>query len=345
MPQCKIATMQVSVVIPVYNAQAYVRQAVESALAQPETGEVLLIEDASPDNSLVVCQALAAEHEKVILYRHPGGTNRGAGASRNLGIQHARYDYIAFLDADDFFLPDRFTVARKIFAANPTVDGVYEAVGIHFETEEAEAYWYKRSNRVLVTMSQRVPPEDFFAAQGPIGDLGYVLTDGWVVKRTIFERTGLFDESLPLHQDTVMYVKFAAMGRMVPGRLTEPVAKYRLHENNRNPTRRSAENIYTNHALMWSTLWRWGNQHLGQKRRAIIAQRFIDYVGRPHKGVHRKPKSRLGYLLFLLRLLQAYPKLATELYYWKRYQKYLLPAKAKLQQRHVVLTQDKLSDS
>ena len=77
---------EVSVVIPVYNAAAFVTQAVESALAQPEVREVVLVEDCSPDDSLAVCRQLAEKYPQVNLFQHPGGVNRGAGPSRNLGI-------------------------------------------------------------------------------------------------------------------------------------------------------------------------------------------------------------------------------------------------------------------
>ena len=69
-------TLQISVIIPVYNAAKYITQAVESALSQPETAEVLLIEDGSPDNSLEVCQDLEKKYSKVKLLRHPDGENR-----------------------------------------------------------------------------------------------------------------------------------------------------------------------------------------------------------------------------------------------------------------------------
>ena len=130
--------MLVSVIVHVYNSEAYVRKAVESALAQPETGEAILIEDASFDNSLQVCRELARVNEKVRLLRHSDGKNHGPGASRNLGIRNASFDYIAFLDADDYFLPDWFSVAKQLFEADPRVEGVYEAVGVHFENEAAE---------------------------------------------------------------------------------------------------------------------------------------------------------------------------------------------------------------
>ncbi|PIY03241.1 MAG: glycosyltransferase family 2 protein, partial [Bacteroidetes bacterium CG_4_10_14_3_um_filter_31_20] len=74
---------------------------------QPETSEVILIEDGSPDNGLDVCTSLAKKYSKVRLYRHENGENKGASASRNLGIRKANYPYVAFLDADDFYLPNR----------------------------------------------------------------------------------------------------------------------------------------------------------------------------------------------------------------------------------------------
>lgn len=131
----------VSVIIPVYNAAAFVSQAVESALAQPETAEVLLIEDGSPDNALEVCEELASKFEKVKLLRHPNGENRGAGASRNLGMKNVKFDYIAFLDSDDYYLPGRFSVASKVFRLDPACEGIYEAVAMQIESVEGMDRW------------------------------------------------------------------------------------------------------------------------------------------------------------------------------------------------------------
>ncbi|MFV9691842.1 MAG: glycosyltransferase family 2 protein, partial [Desulfobacteria bacterium] len=117
--------MKISVIIPVYNAEKYVRNAIESALQQPETGEILLVEDNSPDNCLQICRDLEKKHEIVELLRHPDGRNHGAGASRNLGIKNAKFDYISFLDADDYYLPGRFEAARRLFEKYHDIDGVY----------------------------------------------------------------------------------------------------------------------------------------------------------------------------------------------------------------------------
>ena len=120
----------VSVITPVYNAEQFVRAAVESAVHLEEVGEIILIEDGSPDNALSICEELTKKYEKIKLYRHPGGVNKGAGASRNLGIKKAGFEYIALLDADDKYLPNRFKAERRIFQSRKEVEGVVNNAGL-----------------------------------------------------------------------------------------------------------------------------------------------------------------------------------------------------------------------
>ncbi|MGX5685013.1 glycosyltransferase family 2 protein [Chryseobacterium cucumeris] len=116
--------MKISVImIPVFNAELYITKAVESALQFSEVFEVLLIEDRSPDNALEICKELAEKHMRVQFFQHPDKENHGAGASRNLGIENAAGDVIAFLDADDYFLPNRFDVEKELFK-NPQIEGI-----------------------------------------------------------------------------------------------------------------------------------------------------------------------------------------------------------------------------
>ena len=75
--------MKISVITPVYNAEKYITQAVESALQFPEVWEIILVEDQSPDNALEVCKTLAEKYDRVKLFQHPDKGNHGAGASRN----------------------------------------------------------------------------------------------------------------------------------------------------------------------------------------------------------------------------------------------------------------------
>jgi glycosyltransferase involved in cell wall biosynthesis len=83
---------------------------------------VILIEDGSPDNALDICRQLEQEYEKVKLFQHPNGENRGAGASRNLGLTKAKHSYIVFLDADDELIGDRFTIINDYLKATFNAD-------------------------------------------------------------------------------------------------------------------------------------------------------------------------------------------------------------------------------
>ena len=313
--------MHVSVIIPVYNAEKFVHEAVESALAQPETGEVILIEDGSCDNSLKICRELAREFAKVRLLHHSDDKNKGAGASRNVGIVNAKFDYIAFLDADDFFLPGRFSVAKQLFETDPQIDGVYEAVGVHFENEAVERLWRaERPNMItMTTMTKRVPPDSFFEAQSPVGQFGFCPTGGWVVKQSVFDKTGLFDEQLYLHQDTAMYIKFAAVGRMMAGRLDEPVAMRRVHDHNRILTERPDFEVYRNRVKMWSTLWRWAKPHLIKKRQRALLGRLLYYAAKPYSETTSRIINRFISICQLTLLLLQYPELSLKIIFWKKY--------------------------
>ena len=311
--------MKVSVIVPVYNAAAFVRQAVESALMQPETAEVILIEDASPDGSLQVCRELAEEHPQVVLLRHPDGRNHGAGASRNLGIRNARFPYVAFLDADDYFRPGRFSIAKELLEADPAVEGVYEAVGTHFETPEAEQQrWALVPQELLVTMKRAVSPESLFEAQSPVGDEGFCCTDGWLVKRSVFSKTGLFDEHLRLHQDAAMFVKFAGVCTMVPGQLDAPVAMRRIHDHNRIMAPRSPGEVYRDHSLMWGTLWRWGKGNLPRARREILLDRFLSCGPSTNVEFTYSPliQRPVRYAKRMMGLVLRYPDLLLEGFFW-----------------------------
>ncbi|TNJ40946.1 glycosyltransferase family 2 protein [Phaeobacter sp. B1627] len=96
----------VSVILPVYNAQATLERSVASVLGQSfEDWELLLIEDGSQDGSAELCARLAVEEPRIRLLRQEANT--GAAAARNAGLRQARGRYVAFLDADDIWLPEK----------------------------------------------------------------------------------------------------------------------------------------------------------------------------------------------------------------------------------------------
>ncbi len=228
-------SFQVSVITPVYNAARYVRKAVESAVSLSEVGEVILIDDAGPDNAWEVCQQLAIEYPKVRLLRHPDGRNHGAGASRNLGIREALCPFIAFLDADDWYLHNRFDADNKILGQDESIDGVYNALGNYYETDELRQMWLSQGRPETLTVSAVVSPEELplVLLQNHPTVTGEFSTDAITVRRGFFEKVGFFHEGLRLQQDTHMWKRMAAIGRLAAGSIVEPVVIRRVHPENR----------------------------------------------------------------------------------------------------------------
>ena len=223
----------VSVVIPLFNAGRFVEEAVASALAQPETLEVIVVDDGSTDDGLARCLALAGNHpQRLLVLRHADEGNHGAGASRNLGIAQARGELIAFLDADDYFLPNRFGRSVPQLVANADLDGVYEAVQVMFDGPDAQRDWDPLA-RTLITLPENVAPPHLLRllVQGRQGNFH---TGGIMLRRRAFERAGVFDSDLSLGQDTALWWRLAACCRLVGGQLDRPVAIYRRHGRNRS---------------------------------------------------------------------------------------------------------------
>ncbi len=211
----------ISVIIPVYNASVYISEAVQSAVHLTDVGEVLLIEDGSKDNSLAVCKQLVEIHHKVKLFIHPDNKNLGASESRNLGIKNATYNLIAFLDADDVYCKNRFTLAIKKIKSQIDIDGVYCAVG-----------YLDEPNGKVFTLRKKLHPKMLFHYLIR-GTYGHFHTNGILLKKTIFEKAGYFNTDLTLHQDSELWLRLAFCGNLVGGELTHPMALIRRHAGNR----------------------------------------------------------------------------------------------------------------
>jgi glycosyltransferase involved in cell wall biosynthesis len=94
---------QVSVIVPLYGVEKFVAETVQSVLAQTyENFELILVDDGSPDRSVEICSRFKDPRIKILRQE-----NQGPAAARNLGIRHAKGDYIALLDGDDLWLPDK----------------------------------------------------------------------------------------------------------------------------------------------------------------------------------------------------------------------------------------------
>jgi len=260
-----LVEFQLSVVLPVFNAERFVLKAVSSALIQDEVMEVVVIDDGSNDDSLAICLEVEKNERRVSVYQHHGGKNYGVSASRNLGIKKAKGKFIAFLDADDYYLPDRFKQDIEILQNDPSVDGVYNALGIHVYDETERGLFRKD----LTTVKDSIPPDKLFEEMAPIGSSGYFHCDTLTVRRQIFDKVGLFDSTLEIGEDTHMWLKMAARGCLVAGVIDQPVAMRGVHTGNRVKDKAKKFDYYR--PLLFLSLLEWAKKNnISVERKRIL---------------------------------------------------------------------------
>ena len=126
----------VSVIVPVYKVEQYIKFCVDSILGQTfRDFEIILVDDASPDGSIALCQKLYGGNDKVKFVRHE--KNLGLGAARNTGIKHAVGKYVYFVDSDDFIVP--FALEKFFNAAEKNNADVVHAAGWYEITQDEPA--------------------------------------------------------------------------------------------------------------------------------------------------------------------------------------------------------------
>ncbi len=194
---------KVSVIIPVYNSARYLGEAIESVLAQTRPpDEVMVVDDGSTDDSAGV-----AQRYPVRLLRQ---ANAGASVARNHGVEAASGSLLAFLDADDLWLPGKLAWQVEALRAEPELDAVLGHIQ-QFRSPDVQA------------AAEDTAP--FWAAQaGPHPDT-------LLVRRAAFERIGPFDPAWRVAQWVEWFMRAEALGwraRM----LTQVLARRRIHDQN-----------------------------------------------------------------------------------------------------------------
>lgn len=110
---------KVSIIVPVYKVEKYLPQCIDSLLAQTYPDfEVLLIDDGSPDNSGAICDEYAARDSRIRVFHKENG---GVSSARNLGLDKAEGDWVAFIDSDDCLDPDTLKICSAYFEDYDTV--------------------------------------------------------------------------------------------------------------------------------------------------------------------------------------------------------------------------------
>jgi glycosyltransferase involved in cell wall biosynthesis len=197
----------VSCVVPVFNGERYLEEAVRSILGQSyEPVEIIVADDGSTDGTAAVARGLDA---RVRYVRQP---TAGPSATRNRGIATAAGEFVAFLEPDDLWHPDKLALQMAVFDSRPETD----VCATH-----ARNFWIPE----LAGEAER--HEDHARAQGVPG----FIVSAIVARRALFDRVGLFDTSLTFtgHTDWLMR---ATDARAVIALLPELLTYHRMHHTN-----------------------------------------------------------------------------------------------------------------
>lgn len=205
----------ISVIIPTYNMEKYITDAIDSALAQTyKNVEIIVVDDGSTDFTINILK----KYNSKIKYFYQ--KNKGPSAARNVGIKYAKGEYIAFLDSDDVWLPRKLELQVKYFSENAfrgliytgyyTIDETGETVEIHKIEDFSK-------NKVL---------KDLFF-KNVISTASTIM-----VNRECFEESGGFDENLAVAEDWDMWLRI--IKRYDFDYISEPLVKVKFRKGSQS---------------------------------------------------------------------------------------------------------------
>jgi len=195
------AFQTISVVIPAYNAEKTIRKALQSVLEQTRPPlEILVVDDGSSDGTREAVEGFGNAVRYIVQ------TNAGAGAARNTGIRAAQGAWIAFLDADDEWLPEKLDIQRQILRSHPELAWLSSNFYCR-ETQGSRMAPDIRPETVRAMLRDACLFSDFFdaAAKGI-----HLWTGTMLIRKEVFSEAGFFDESLRHgEEDTDLWWKIA----------------------------------------------------------------------------------------------------------------------------------------
>jgi len=185
-----LSAQQISVVIPTFNRSGVIRRAIQSVLTQTcPPGEIIVVDDGSSDGTE---ELITSEFKTQLKYIHQ--TNRGVSHARNSGIKLAQGSWIAFLDSDDQWQPNKLQLQIEALDSQPG-----------YEFCHTNEIWIRNGMRVNAMNKHEKSGGYIFHKCLP---LCVISPSSTLIQKSVFERIGLFDEELPACEDYEMWLRY-----------------------------------------------------------------------------------------------------------------------------------------
>lgn len=207
--------MKVSIIIPNYNQGHLIEKAIQSAHSQKHNDdfEVIVVDDASTDDSVQKIEKFIKEHGKVSSQFIKRETNGGLPAARNSGLKVAKYDTIAFLDSDDIYYPEKITKSTKVLERFANVGVVYTDYDV-LDMQNGGTTKREFKNAFDLRLFQQQ----------------CIISTNSVVRKDIFDKVGLYNEKYRTTEDYELW--FRVLKHFFAYHIPESLFCYRLHGEN-----------------------------------------------------------------------------------------------------------------
>ncbi len=204
----------ISVIIPVYNSEKFIKETIESVLNQTyKDFEIIIIDDGSSDNSLKCVESFMKGTDIKVMKQN----NSGPSSARNLGIKSALGKYRAFLDSDDIMMPDRLELQVRALEEDRNIGLVY-----------TDLMTFNESGIVYNSKKRYITPHSGSVLNRLLVE-NFITTSTVMVRKECLDNVGYFDEKLKHSEDYKMWLKIAMKYKI--GYVDLPLVKYRYHEN------------------------------------------------------------------------------------------------------------------
>lgn len=236
----------VSVIIPSYNAERWIKSTIDSVLAQTYSDiEIIVVDDGSTDQTVSV---VSKNYPKIKLITQ---TNQGVAAARNKGIENSRGEWVAFLDADDIWLPHKLHEQFILLEENPDVKMVY--AGWHVwpcSDLEPDIDLLVKLNNTKCEATPNTPSSGWIYPE--LLEDCLVWTSTVLIKKSLLKTIGNFNQKLKIGEDYDLWLRASRETKII--KVNKPLALYRIHGSSltkSTPSRNYQGEIIENAVKLW----------------------------------------------------------------------------------------------